>query len=353
MGKLKNLIIFLMILLQMQFLTALAENNVARKYILGPNDIISIFVYDSPELNQEKIRLQPDGKIVIEPLGSIQVAGLTIDELHDLLAKKYKHYLNDPKISIKLEQTKSFIVYITGAVSNPGSYEINTDIENNNNGSSSEINVQRKSPLLSNILVVAGGVCHDADLEHIKIFNSYDNKQLEVNLLDLLDTGNSNQDVYLITGDTVYIPRLPTPLAVNAEKYKKYASASFSPKEVPVRVFGYVNNPGLIRLNSSESLSINSAITSVGGYVSNAAYPSKKVYLSRVDNNGKFVTTVINPMSNDAILMPNDIVYVPEKPREVVGKVFDYISRIITPASNAANSYNNWSLMFNPTRFSK
>ena len=334
-------------------LTSVISNTVSRKYVLGANDVLSIYVYDSPEFNQENVRVHPDGKIVIEPLGTIQVAGITIDELHDLLVEKYKYYLNDPRVSIKLDQTKPFIVYVTGAVLNPGSYEIDTDTAKtpSNINANPETQIERKAPLLSNVLVAAGGILYDADLEHIKITNQADKNEIKVNLLNLLENGNSTEDIYLMAGDSIYVPKLPTPLAVNEQKYRKFAGATFSQRSVPVKVFGYVNSPGLVKLDSSQSLNINSAITAAGGYLTDSAYPPKKVYLSRVDTSGKLVTTVVNPMGNDVMLMPNDIVYVPEKVRPLVGKAFDYLTRVINPIDGYANAYNNWALMFSPKRY--
>ena len=53
------------------------DSGRSRTYRLGPNDIISIFVYDCKEFDQEKIRVQPDGTIVIAPLGPINVSGVS------------------------------------------------------------------------------------------------------------------------------------------------------------------------------------------------------------------------------------------------------------------------------------
>jgi len=325
----------------------------SRKYILGPNDTISIYVYDSPEFNLEKVMVQPDGKITITPLGALSVAGMTIEDLHNLLVKKYKFYLNDPQITVKLDKIKPFVVYVSGAVLKPGSYELNTDVNQfqTNYNMTTEVIIERKTPLLSNILVAAGGISYDADLEHIKVVNSIDGSNFEINLLELLETGNANQDIYLAPGDSVMVPRLPTPMAVNPETYKKYASASFSPPTVPVKVFGYVNNPGLVTLETSQSLNLNSAIVAAGGYLKDSAYAPKKVFLSRIDNNNRLVTRVVNPMVEDITLMPKDIIYVPEKPRPLGGKLFDYMTRVITPINTFANTYNAWSLMFDPHRF--
>ena len=331
------------------------KNITTRKYILGPNDVLSINVYDSPEFSQENVRVQPDGKLVIEPLGSLQISGMTIDDLQNILIQKYKHYLNDPRVSIKLEQTKPFIVYVTGGVLTPGSIEISTNPSSsgNNNDSNSEIQIQRKTPILSNVLIAAGGISYDADLENIRITNTFDNSEIRVNLLELLQKSDASQDIYLMAGDVVHVPKLPTPLAVSDEKYREYANASFSPRQVPVKVFGYINHPGLIKLESAQSLNINSAITAAGGYLTEAAYAPKKVYLSRTDTSGKLVTRLVNPMENDVTLMPNDIIYVPEKARPTIGKAFDYISRIAAPINTYANTYNGWALMFDQYRYIK
>jgi len=329
------------------------SNNYSRSYVLGPNDVISIFVYDSEEFNQENIRIQPNGNIIIMPLGQIKAAGTTIEDLHIQLVNKYKKYLKDPNVTIRLDKTRPFVVYVTGAVLNPGSYEISTDTSNNQNQNSTktEVMLERKSPLLSNVLVAAGGIQFDSDLEHVKVTNSFDNSEFNVNLMKILEKGDASQDIYLMAGDTVYIPKLPTPLAVSEEKYKKYATATFSPKIVPIKVYGYVNNPGLIKLDSSASITLNSAITAAGGYLTDSAYAPKKIFISRADISGKLVTRVVNPMSNDVTLMPNDIVYVPEKPRPLVGKSFDYMMRVLNPVNTFANTYNNWALMSDPHRY--
>lgn len=325
------------------------NNMIARNYYLGPKDVVSIFVYDSPEFNQERVMVQPDGKISITPLGTINVAGMTTDELHNIIVEKLKFYLNDPKVTIKLVKTKAFIVYVSGAVMKAGSYEINTDTSQE--FITTEIVLERKTPLLSNILVAAGGVSYDADLENVVISNDFDNTNIKVNLLELIEKGDSKQDIYLTAGDRVNVPKLPTAFAVDEEKYKKYMSSTISPDKVPVKVLGFVNNPGLIMLDTKQSLTLNSAISSAGGYYRDARYPPKKVYISRSDGSGHMVTKVVNPQLSDVTLMPKDIVYIPEKPRPMIGKFFDYASRIITPINAVASSYNNWALMFNPDRY--
>lgn len=329
-------------------------SKINRSYLLGTNDTLSIYVFDCPEYTQEKIKVQPDGNIVIAPIGPFYVQGKTIGELHDILVEKYKYYLRNPQITIRLDQLKPFVAYVRGNVTTPGSFELNMDANIGTPFSAQELSVkqiERKSPLLSNVLIAAGGAKFDSDFEHIKITNNKTHEEFEVNLLKILESGDMTQDLVLRDGDVVYVPKLKTPLAVSDEVYQKYITSNFSPKFVPVKVFGYVNHPGIIKLENNASISLNSAIMGAGGYLEDAAYAPQKVYLSRPDASGKLVTKVVNPMASDITVMPNDIVYVPEKTRPLIGKSFEALYKIIVPFNMFANTYNNSWLMFEPHRY--
>ena len=139
-------------------ITNLSDQNVVsqinRKYLLGTNDTLSIYVFDCPEYTQEKIKVQPDGNIVIAPLGPFYIQGKTIGELHDILVEKYKYYLRNPQVTIRLDQLKPFVAYVRGNVTTPGSFELNMDANIGTPFSTQELSVkqiERKSPLLSNV----------------------------------------------------------------------------------------------------------------------------------------------------------------------------------------------------------
>ncbi len=334
--------------------TLVKNNIIARKYTLGPNDTLKIKVANDPGLSEERLKVQPDGYVNLGLIGEVYITGLTISEFKGVLTERYKKYIKNPIVSVSLINTKPFIVYVTGAVTNPGSYELNTSINEYTyyyNTPKPEANIDRKTPLLSNVLIAAGGIRYDADLENVKITNVLNNKEYKINLLELIENGDVTQDLYLTIGDRIHVPRLPSTFALTEEKFKKYASSTISPRRVPVRVYGYVRAPGVIQLDPADSLSINSAITSAGGYLADSAYAPKKIYLSRVDMNGNIVTKKVDPRRNDHPVLPNDIIYVPEKTRPLIGKAFDYMGRIIAPVDSFARGYNNWALIFDPSRF--
>lgn len=329
-------------------------NYTGRKYRLGPNDVLAVAVYDSPEFSQEGLLVQPDGNITLAPFGSVQVAGMTIEELQTDLTDRLKYYLKKPRVTVKIEHTKPFQVYVTGEVMHPGAYEMVTDmlrmqmVMNISEG----VLIERKLPLLTNILVASGGLKYDADMEHVKIHNRFDDSTFEVNLLDLLKGSNTMQDMFLIAGDSVEVPKLASPYAVSDEKYKAMLGSSVFQKEIPVRVFGYVNKPGVIMLDGAQSANLNSAIMNAGGYLSTeASYSPTRVYVSRVDGNGHLTTREVDPRHEDMTLRPNDVVYVPNKITPRIGHAFDYLARVVIPLGAIAASGNSWALLFNPSRY--
>lgn len=326
----------------------------ARKYFLGPNDILSIDVFGAEEFKQESVKIQPDGNVLIRPFEPINASGQTIDELQSFLTKKYNFYIKNPKVSIRLIESRPSIVYITGNVLNPGSYEVTTDSKSNGNfvtNARPETSILRKAPLLTNILVAAGGLKFDSDIEHIKVRNDLDNSEFEINLLDLIDKSDTSQDIYMMPGDNIYIPKLSSPLAVDEEKFKKYAGATFSPKEMPVKVLGYVNAPGIVKLDPSQNTDLMAAISAAGGFSggegvrADSGRPPSKIYLRRSDENGKMITRIVNPMTDNITILPNDIIYVPDKLPPQIGRVFDFISRLFGPAFTYSNTVNSWDIM--------
>jgi polysaccharide export outer membrane protein len=314
-----------------------AENLVARDYILGVNDIISIEFVGVPELTRE-IKIQPDGRISIPYMENFYVAGKTIPQVQAQIRAVYNEYLQDPQVNIKLAQTRPFIVYISGAVVNPGSYELNT-IPGTYNSSKPEASIDRKTPLLSNVLIAAGGLTHDANLEDVTVTNDFDKSSFHLNLYDLIKNANSRQDIYLTAGDKVYVPRFPSTLHIDQQKYKVLTSSTLFQKAIPVKVMGYVNKPGYVVLSSQQSANLSSAIAQAGGYED--FYTPRKVLISRVDSNNKVVTFKVNPRQNEIMLMPDDTVYVPQKIRLKIIRMFDYTSKVFAPFYIFFNIYRD------------
>ncbi|PCI50771.1 polysaccharide biosynthesis/export family protein [Thalassolituus oleivorans] len=89
-------------------------------YRLGAGDLITISVYDEPDLSQE-VRIGLSGDISYPLLGNVRVAGLSPKELEQKLVSGLKGpYLLDPSVTVSILEYRPF--YVTGEVEKPGSY---------------------------------------------------------------------------------------------------------------------------------------------------------------------------------------------------------------------------------------
>jgi len=102
-----------------------AENGgtraAARAYRVDTGDRISIAVYQEPDLSINDVRVKGDGTISYPLLGDLQVAGLTSQELQDLvMSKLLDGYLKKPSITVSIDSYRLY--YIKGEVARPGGY---------------------------------------------------------------------------------------------------------------------------------------------------------------------------------------------------------------------------------------
>jgi polysaccharide export outer membrane protein len=90
-------------------------------YILGPEDQISVFVYQGVEFTGQHM-IRPDGKITINLVGDVQASGLTPEDLAKSIREKIKAYVNDPDVTVSVLAVRSKKYLINGEVFKPGEY---------------------------------------------------------------------------------------------------------------------------------------------------------------------------------------------------------------------------------------
>src|SRR5205814_1771204 len=92
-------------------------------YVIGPEDVLDIAVWDSPELTRT-VPVRPDGKISLPLLNDVIAAGLTPMELRDVLLKKLVDYIPSPEVSVIVTDVRSAKVSVLGAVAHPGRFDL-------------------------------------------------------------------------------------------------------------------------------------------------------------------------------------------------------------------------------------
>jgi polysaccharide export outer membrane protein len=95
--------------------------SAAPAYRVDTGDSISITVYQEPDLSITGVRVKSDGTIAYPLLGDLRVAGLTSQDVQDLVMSKLQDgYLKKPSISVSIDSYRLY--YIKGEVSRPGGY---------------------------------------------------------------------------------------------------------------------------------------------------------------------------------------------------------------------------------------
>jgi len=91
-------------------------------YVLGPNDVIAISVYEEEGLSFEEIRILDSGKITYPFLGEVAASGNTINSLEEVIRNGLVNgeFLIDPDVTVSIVEYRPF--YIDGEVASPGAY---------------------------------------------------------------------------------------------------------------------------------------------------------------------------------------------------------------------------------------
>lgn len=90
-------------------------------YKLGADDVISVSVFDEPDLSLKEARVSSTGTISMPLIGQISVKGLSVTEAEQVIHDLYLgDYLKNPDIAITIVEYRQF--YVNGEVNKPGGY---------------------------------------------------------------------------------------------------------------------------------------------------------------------------------------------------------------------------------------
>ncbi|MHB9106393.1 MAG: SLBB domain-containing protein [Armatimonadota bacterium] len=100
--------------------------QVTPAYRLGPDDRISVFVQDHPELSGDFL-LPADGVIDLPVAGRLEASGKTLSELTEAVTVRLKTSLRTPRVHVNLKEARLQRVFVLGDVARPGAYDLKPD----------------------------------------------------------------------------------------------------------------------------------------------------------------------------------------------------------------------------------
>jgi len=101
----------------------LKDNQTSNDYVIRPGDVIAVRVYNQ-EAMSARSRVRGDGKISLPFLNDVMAAGYTPTVLSAQLQTRLKDFINNPVVTISLEEVRPQAVSVLGEVAHPGVYPI-------------------------------------------------------------------------------------------------------------------------------------------------------------------------------------------------------------------------------------
>jgi polysaccharide export outer membrane protein len=158
-------------------------------YRIGEQDLLNITVWKEPELSGSVV-VRPDGKITLPLVNDIHAAGLSPDELRELITERLHPFLTVPEVTVAVREINSRKVYVIGQIAHEGSYRINS------------------TTTVLQIIAEAGGLNEFANRKRIYLLRKENGAQIRLNFnYDKVVKGKDpSQDVLLRPGDTIVVP---------------------------------------------------------------------------------------------------------------------------------------------------
>jgi polysaccharide export outer membrane protein len=290
-----------------QSLAGPVVNSAVEDYRIGPEDLLEISVFEAPELNRA-VRVSASGEISLPLLGVVQSAGLTPKALEFVMQELLRRsYMKDPHVSVFMREMQSHPVSVFGAVKKPGVFQID--------GPKSLVEILSMAEGLAEdagdtVIVMRGAGLPgaeeptlDAPLPKGKSDgaasapraseNQAGGTTVESSLKNLLESGDPRYNVTVYPGDVVKVTRAGV-----------------------VYVEGGVKKPGGFMLKTNENISVLQAVALAEGLTRTAAGSHARIIRTDEGTGTRSEIPVdLNKMLagglTDAMLRPNDIVFVP------------------------------------------
>lgn len=357
--------------------TCLAQ-QATELYKVGPDDVIYVTVARHPEFSGEFF-VPNDGRINVPAVGEVEVSGRTLSEIAESISHDLRDRLRQPEVTVSLRTPRAQKMYVLGAVDRPGAYDVKAgwriteavaaagglardvapaECKARVDRASSESpqlvefaealrgNPKANVPLLSGdvltidtpevvpvyvigrvrtpglyklpkesaglmeALTLAGGTMNDSAVSRITI-TRVSGASEQVSLTSATETGKAD-GARLRPGDVVLVPE----------------------QTARVAVLGYVNEPGFFPVRDDQSVTLTDALGLAKGTINKRANIGAITVLRKVDDKQQRMQFDLHKFlksgdaSHNPVIVPGDVVYVPQTGRPDPSNVLDSLATI-------------------------
>ena len=196
-------------------------------YVIGPGDELLVRAWGQIDVDYRAV-VDRNGSINIPRVGSINVAGIKYNDLTDYVRTAVSRNFRNFELLVTLGQLRAVQVFVVGYAKRPGSYTVSS------------------LSTLVNAIFAAGGPSAAGSMRGVQLKRG-SRTVTEMDLYDLLLSGDKSKDAALLPGDVIVFPPIG-PLAA---------------------VSGSVNQPAIFELKGQTSL--GTLVGYAGGHVDHRA----------------------------------------------------------------------------------
>jgi polysaccharide export outer membrane protein len=190
----------------------------AEDYIIGPDDLLNIYILDVPELSRD-YRVSAGGAVTIPVLANpFDAAGLTLSQFSKSLGQELKTQglVSDPHITMSVNQSRLHSVAIVGAVRKPEVYPLLSqttllDILSQAEGLADDAGntvIVHQGDIAVRASRRVSGAAHDPE--------DSQGATLTIDLKRLMEGGNPSLNIAIYPGDRITVPRAGVVYVVGA-----------------------------------------------------------------------------------------------------------------------------------------
>jgi polysaccharide export outer membrane protein len=93
------------------------------EYVIAPGDVLGVRVFNQEGMSG-RARVRPDGKISLPFVNDVEAAGQTPAALARRLQSRLKEFINNPVVTVSLEEAGPIQVSVLGEVTHPGVFPV-------------------------------------------------------------------------------------------------------------------------------------------------------------------------------------------------------------------------------------
>lgn len=244
----------------------------AGDYLLGPDDVISIHVVNFPEFDAAELVVPPDGKIAVQLLGQIKVAGKTVDQVASELQEGFSDYIKGYSVTVGLVHKRTArAISVYGYAMRGGTIPFHEGTH------------------VLDAIAEMGGAGQTGDLSKV-VVTHHDGSSVALDLSNPETKASTPANILLAQGDLVYVPE----------------------RHDMVNVVGEVVNPGSVTYQ--DAMRVPEAIKAAGGVKEESA----DLKAASITRDGKKIPLDLDAYykgtdsSADIAVEPGDTIEIPE-----------------------------------------